>query len=145
LSRRNPAPASTPAAPAQALCTRTSRDQPHLRVASRETEHTIHLGTPGGEHVQIHRRVRSAEHPMLEPRRLANAQHVTGGFQFRQVCILGPRVSHHQNDVDHRLGCQTRNGSGTHVLDPHGPVTECGSHFRSLPPKPHGPLRIVFG
>ncbi len=95
--------------------------------------------------MQIQLWIRAFEHPMLEPLRLSNPQDVAGGFQVGQVLVLVRRIGHLDHDVDHRLGREAGNGSGTGVLDPQGAVSQCRSHSRRFPLEQHGLLRIVIG
>lgn len=80
---------------------------------------------------------------MFVPIWLTNAQDVSSGFKIRDVGTLVRRVSDNGEDVNDRLGCQTRNGSRSNMVNREQSLpkrkTNCPSVFFIL----FWPVRVV--
>src|ERR1700730_13642727 len=63
-----------------------------------EEQHTVNLRAAGRENMQVDVRIWSIEQAMLVPVRLADAQHIAGSFQGRDVGLLVRRLGDAEQD-----------------------------------------------
>ena len=109
-----------------------------------EEEHPLDLGTAGREDVEVHLRVGSLEHPVLEPVGLADAEDVARGLERRHVRRLVGRVGHDEHDVDDPLCGEPGDGRRARVLDAQRRLAERLPDARLLACEEARPLGVVL-
>ena len=101
-----------------------------LGVASQpvtERQHAPDLGRAFGERVEVDVGVRALEQAVLVPVGFADREPVARRDHVRDICVLVAAVGHGEDDVDHGLRRQTRDGRGAGVLQLVDAVTERGA------------------
>ena len=86
---------------------------------------------------------RSIKQPVLEPVRLANPQHVPGALEISNVGRLVGGVRHLENDVDDRLGDESKHRRRADVLHADRALPERGAHTHGMPGVAVWPAGIV--
>ena len=69
-----------------------------------EHQHSVDLGTPSRERVEVDVRVRPLEHPVLVPVSLPDVKSVASRREYRYVRRFVRGIGHDENDVNDGLG-----------------------------------------
>ena len=86
----------------------------------------------------------SFEHSVLVPIRLANAKHIPGSFERRDIIRFVSAVRDYKQDVDDRLGSKLWNGCRAHVLNSQDAIPERRSYSPGFLLKHKRPERVVI-
>ena len=106
-----------PAPPAGASWPRRARDPPRRCAAGPAAGGSARSRGSRRQHVQVDVFGRRAQHAVLVPRRLADAQLVAGRLERRDVGGLVGRVDDDEEDVDDRLGGEAGDGRRADVFE----------------------------
>jgi hypothetical protein len=109
-----------------------------------EHEHRVYLGTSERVDVEIDIGVGPLEQPMLMPIGLANVEHIAGGFHRGHVLGLIGRIGDGENQIDDRLGGESRDRSRADMLERQDARTKRSTNARRLADEECRPLGAVI-